>query len=110
MTDLTGRSLFVYGQQEVIKDLIAARLAYDGQLLFEVSGVALDGIDGDRPRITFADDRGVAGVLECDVIAGCDGFHGICLAVDPRRRASLPRARVSVRVARDPRGGRAVHR
>jgi p-hydroxybenzoate 3-monooxygenase len=78
MTDLTGRSVFIYGQQEVVKDLIAARLAYDGQLLFEVSDVALDGIDGDRPRITFADDRGVAGVLECDVIAGCDGFHGIC--------------------------------
>jgi p-hydroxybenzoate 3-monooxygenase len=78
MTDLTGRSVFIYGQHEVVKDLIAARLAYDGPLLFEVSEVALEGIDGERPRIVFTDDRGAAGVLECDVVAGCDGFHGSC--------------------------------
>jgi p-hydroxybenzoate 3-monooxygenase len=83
MTDLTGRSVFIYGQQEVVKDLIAARLAYDGPILFEVSEVALEGIDGEHPRIVFTDDRGAAGVLECDVVAGCDGFHGSC-------RPSLP--------------------
>jgi p-hydroxybenzoate 3-monooxygenase len=85
ITELTGASVFIYGQQEVVKDLIAARLAYDGPLLFEVSEVALAGIDGDRPRITFVDDRGAARVLDCDLIAGCDGFHGIC-------RPSIPAA------------------
>jgi p-hydroxybenzoate 3-monooxygenase len=83
MTELTGRSVFIYGQQEVVKDLIAARLAYDGPLLFEVSNVAVDGIDGDHPRITFDDHQGDAKVVDCDVIAGCDGFHGICRPAVP---------------------------
>jgi p-hydroxybenzoate 3-monooxygenase len=75
--ELTGRSITVYGQQEVVKDLIAARLSTGGPLLFEVSNVAVHDLDTDRPRITFTDGAGAPAQLDCDVIAGCDGFHGI---------------------------------
>jgi p-hydroxybenzoate 3-monooxygenase len=74
---LTGRFLTIYGQQEIVKDLIAARLARGGELLFEVADVAVHDLDGERPRITYAH-GGAEQVLECDAIAGCDGFHGVC--------------------------------
>jgi p-hydroxybenzoate 3-monooxygenase len=72
-----GRAVTIYGQQEVVKDLIAARLAAGGQILFEVSGVELEGIDGARPAITFTHDSERLRI-DCDIIAGCDGFHGVC--------------------------------
>ncbi|GAA4591023.1 4-hydroxybenzoate 3-monooxygenase [Planotetraspora phitsanulokensis] len=68
-----GRAITVYGQQEVVKDLIAARLAAGGDLRFEVDDVVVHDIGTDRPYVTFGDER-----LDCDVIAGCDGFHGVC--------------------------------
>jgi p-hydroxybenzoate 3-monooxygenase len=71
-----GRTITIYGQQEVVKDLIAARLAAGADIRFEVSDVALDGLTTDRPSIAFAHE-GEAQTLECDVIAGCDGFHGV---------------------------------
>jgi len=77
-----GRSITVYGQQEVVKDLIAARLAADGQILFEVSEVAVGQIESSSPRITFRD-SGDEVELSCDAIAGCDGFHGICRQAIP---------------------------
>jgi p-hydroxybenzoate 3-monooxygenase len=77
MEKLAGRSISIYGQQEVVKDLIAARLEYDGPLLFEVSDVAVHDLDSEQPRIAFTHD-GAQQQIECDVIAGCDGFHGIC--------------------------------
>ncbi|MFC4587946.1 4-hydroxybenzoate 3-monooxygenase [Sphaerisporangium corydalis] len=67
-----GRAITVYGQQEVVKDLIAARLADGGDLRFEVDDVALHALDTDRPYLTFGDER-----LDCDFVAGCDGFHGV---------------------------------
>ncbi|GAA1910022.1 4-hydroxybenzoate 3-monooxygenase [Streptomyces sodiiphilus] len=67
-----GRAITVYGQQEVVKDLIAARLEAGGDIRFGVQDVALHGIDGERPYVTFGGER-----LDCEVIAGCDGFHGI---------------------------------
>ena len=73
---LTGRAITVYGQQEVVKDLIAARLAAGGVIRFEVDGVALEEIDGARPAIRYTDASGEHRI-RCDVIAGCDGFHGI---------------------------------
>ncbi|MBC8093139.1 MAG: 4-hydroxybenzoate 3-monooxygenase [Pseudonocardia sp.] len=76
-TDLVGRGIVVYGQQEVVKDLIAARLADGGDIRFEVPDVALDGLTGD-PVIRFGDDE-----LHCDVIVGTDGFHGISRAAVP---------------------------
>ncbi|HEX6460576.1 MAG TPA: 4-hydroxybenzoate 3-monooxygenase [Thermoleophilaceae bacterium] len=78
MSDLTGgRSIWIYGQQEVVKDLIDARLAAGQQLYFEASDVSVHDFESDEPRIEFAHD-GERHELRCDVIAGCDGFHGVC--------------------------------
>ncbi len=74
-----GRSIVIYGQTEVVKDLIAARLKSGLPLLFEAGAIGFDGIDGDRARIRFTHE-GREEDLECDVIAGCDGFHGVCRA------------------------------
>jgi p-hydroxybenzoate 3-monooxygenase len=83
LSDLTGgRTIVVYGQTEVTKDLIAARLASGLPLLFEAEGIGVEGLDSARPRIRYHHD-GAARELECDVVAGCDGFHGIS-------RAELP--------------------
>ena len=76
-TELTGgRAITVYGQQEVVKDLIAARLQDGGDLRFEVSDVTLHDLERDRPCIRFSHE-GSEHELRCDVVAGCDGFHGI---------------------------------
>ena len=72
-----GRAITIYGQQEVVKDLIAARLDSGAPLLFEVDDVSLHGIDSDEPSIRFTHD-GEERELRCDAIAGCDGFHGVC--------------------------------
>jgi p-hydroxybenzoate 3-monooxygenase len=77
-----GRTITIYGQQEVVKDLIAGRLAAGGDIRFEVSDVRLDGIDGDAPSISFTH-AGEAQTLECDVVAGCDGFHGVSRTAIP---------------------------
>ncbi|MEO3803514.1 4-hydroxybenzoate 3-monooxygenase [Nonomuraea sp. B1E8] len=79
-----GRHITVYGQQEVVKDLIAARLAAGGDLRFEIDDVALHGLETERPYVTFGGER-----LDCDVIAGCDGFHGVS-------RPSIPEGVLSV--------------
>ncbi|SDD54803.1 p-hydroxybenzoate 3-monooxygenase [Geodermatophilus telluris] len=78
---LCGRRVWVYGQTEVVKDLVAAQLAGGPPLLFDVSDVAVEDVDTDSPRIRFTDADGVARVLECDVVAGTDGFHGPSRAV-----------------------------
>jgi p-hydroxybenzoate 3-monooxygenase len=80
--ELTGKSIVVYGQTEVVKDLIQARLESGRPLHFEVEDVSLHDLDGDRPRIRYVR-GGAEEELECDVVAGCDGFHGIS-------RPSLP--------------------
>ncbi|HEX7300660.1 MAG TPA: 4-hydroxybenzoate 3-monooxygenase [Solirubrobacteraceae bacterium] len=77
-----GRAITVYGQQEVVKDLIAARLQAGGDLRFEVEDVRLHGLDGERPSIRFRHE-GSDHELRCDVVAGCDGFHGVCRDVIP---------------------------
>lgn len=77
LTDLTGRRVTIYGQQEVVKDLVALRLGYGAPLVFEAADVAVHDIDSDRPTITWTED-GAPQRLDCDIIAGCDGFHGIC--------------------------------
>ena len=74
---LTGKTITVYGQHEVVKDLIAAHLAANAALHFEVAGVALDGLETDRPVLRYRDAAGDAHQLACDAVAGCDGFHGI---------------------------------
>jgi p-hydroxybenzoate 3-monooxygenase len=75
-SELTGRSIVIYGQTEVVKDLIAARIDSALPLFFEVDAVTLSDLETERPRITFERD-GAMEELECDVIAGCDGFHGV---------------------------------
>jgi p-hydroxybenzoate 3-monooxygenase len=83
LSDLTaGRSIVVYGQTEIVKDLIAARLDEGAPLLFEAEDVTLHDLESDRPRVELTH-RGVRVTLDCDAIAGCDGFHGVC-------RPSLP--------------------
>ena len=77
MLRLTGRKITIYGQQEVVKDEIAALLERGVPIHFEVAEVEVHQLDGDRPRVTFTHD-GEGHELECDFIAGCDGFHGVC--------------------------------
>jgi p-hydroxybenzoate 3-monooxygenase len=74
--DLVGKSVMIYAQQELVKDLVAARLGYGAPILFEVADVALHDLEGPRPRISFTKD-GQPQEIECDYVAGCDGFHGI---------------------------------
>jgi p-hydroxybenzoate 3-monooxygenase len=81
--DLTGKAVMVYGQHEVVKDIIARRLKDDGQIVFEAADAAVHDITGDKPRITWTDKDGAQKVLDCDFIAGCDGFHGICRPAFP---------------------------
>lgn len=71
----TGKCITVYAQHEVIKDLVAARLEAGGKIIFNVSDVSLADIDTSQPKIYFRQ-NGVAEEIDCDFIAGCDGYHG----------------------------------
>jgi p-hydroxybenzoate 3-monooxygenase len=73
MLRLTGRKITIYGQQEVVKDEIAALLDRGVPVHFEVDDVAVHDLESDRPRVTCS-----LGEISCDFIAGCDGFHGVC--------------------------------
>jgi p-hydroxybenzoate 3-monooxygenase len=78
LTALTGgRSITVYGQQEVVRDLIRARIDAGGEIMFDVSDVSVADIDSSAPKVRFVRD-GERIELVCDIIAGCDGFHGVC--------------------------------
>jgi len=79
-----GRAITVYAQHEVIKDLVAARLEAGGQLLFEVKDAAVYDLDTQAPKVRFRQGSKVE-ELECDFIAGCDGFHGITRPSIPSR-------------------------
>jgi len=82
LTDLTGRSITIYGQQEVVKDLIRARLEAGGQIVFEVEDVRPEAVESDRPLVRYRH-GGQERELHCDVVAGCDGFHGVCREAVP---------------------------
>jgi p-hydroxybenzoate 3-monooxygenase len=86
--DLVGKGVAIYGQQEVVKDLVARRLADGGEILFEASDVGVHDFGGDAPRIRFRH-GGRETELACDFIGGCDGFHGIC-------RPSIPASALAV--------------
>lgn len=75
--ELCGRSVWVYGQTEVVKDLIQAAVDTGQPVHFEVSDAQIHDVDGDSPSVTFTDAAGEPQRIDCDVIAGCDGFHGI---------------------------------
>jgi p-hydroxybenzoate 3-monooxygenase len=72
-----GRCIVIYGQTEVVKDLIADRLERGLPLHFEVADVSVHDFEGESPYVVYAHD-GERHRLDCDVIAGCDGFHGVC--------------------------------
>ena len=76
---LTGRGITVYGQQEVVKDLIKQRLADGGEIWFEAEATAVEGVENERPRIAYRR-NGEPATLECEFVAGCDGSHGIARA------------------------------
>ena len=74
---LTGKRITIYGQQEIVKDMIAVRLAHGGRIDFEVDDVTLHDLTTPRPTIRYRDAGGAAQELVCDFVAGCDGFHGV---------------------------------
>lgn len=74
---LVDKRVTIYGQQEVVKDMVARRLADGGPLLFEVDGVSVHDMTTKQPKIRFTH-AGRSHEIACDFIAGCDGFHGIC--------------------------------
>src|SRR5438067_4197607 len=73
---LTGRGITVYGQQEVVKDLIGQRLSDGGEIWFEAEAVEVDGIDTDHSVVTYRC-GGELKRLSCEFVAGCDGSHGV---------------------------------
>jgi p-hydroxybenzoate 3-monooxygenase len=77
IAELTGRHVTIYGQQEVVRDLVDASLHRGCELHFGVAEVAVHALGTERPKITY-DEDGASHELECDFIAGCDGFHGVC--------------------------------
>ena len=81
--ELVNKHVYIYDQKEVVTDLIAKRLADGGQILFEVEKTSVHDFDTGHPKIRFRHGS-KAQEIECDFIAGCDGFHGIC-------RPSLPK-------------------
>jgi p-hydroxybenzoate 3-monooxygenase len=84
LTELTGRSITVYAQHEVIKDLVSARLDAGGKLLFEVKDAALYDLDSSAPKVRFRLDNEVK-EIEAAFVAGCDGFHGVSRPSIPSR-------------------------
>ena len=85
---LTGYPVTVYGQTEITQDLIAARLAQGGNLIFEAADVRPSDFDGEAPRVTYEKD-GRGHEIQCDFIAGCDGSHGVSRASVPAGALTL---------------------
>src|SRR5229473_386732 len=81
-----GRTVTVYAQTEVVKDLIAERISAGGALEFEVTDTSVDRLDTDRPVLRYISVDGARHEVTCDAIAGCDGFHGICRPTIPTGR------------------------
>ena len=85
---LTGRTVTVYGQTEVTRDLMAARQAEGTTTIYEAADVSLHGFDGTRPLVRYRKD-GATHEIECDYIAGCDGFHGVSRQSVPATSSQL---------------------
>ena len=83
-----GKTVMVYGQTEVTRDLMAARAASGAISIYEAGNVQLHDFDSGQPRVTFVKD-GETIELECDYIAGCDGFHGVS-------RQSVPKDAIKI--------------
>ena len=87
LTGLTGRHVVVYGQTEVTRDLMDAREAASAKTVYEAEDVSVHDFDSNRPKVRYRKD-GREHEVECDFIAGCDGFHGVC-------RESVPAGSIS---------------
>ena len=74
---LTGKTVSVFGQTEMTRDLIDARISGGGQVIFEAKDVTIEGFDGKHPAVHYQHE-GLAHEITCDFIAGCDGYHGVC--------------------------------
>ncbi len=85
-----GRTVTVYAQTEIVKDLIAQRIAAGAALHFEVTDTEVDRLESDQPVLRYTDADGARHEVVCDAIAGCDGFHGIC-------RPAIPHGLTTVR-------------
>ena len=83
-----GKGITIYGQQEVVKDLINKRLHDNGKILFEAHDAEIYNIDDKKPEIRFNQD-GCSQTLECDWVAGCDGFHGVSRASIPDKEKKI---------------------
>ncbi|HTL19338.1 MAG TPA: 4-hydroxybenzoate 3-monooxygenase [Steroidobacteraceae bacterium] len=84
---LTGKSMLVYGQNELQKDLAQARSAESGAVLWQVRDVALHDCESQAPRVSFMH-SGARLEMRCDFVAGCDGSHGVSRAVIPREKVA----------------------
>ncbi|MBE0619365.1 MAG: 4-hydroxybenzoate 3-monooxygenase [Burkholderiales bacterium] len=82
----TGKNVTIYGQTEITKDLMDARAAAGAKTVYEAQEVSIGDFDGEQPKVRYRKD-GVAHEVDCDFIAGCDGFHGVC-------RQSVPQAAI----------------
>jgi p-hydroxybenzoate 3-monooxygenase len=82
---LTGRTVMVYAQTEVVKDIIARRIADEGEaaIQFSVTDTEVADLESDHPVLRYTSEDGVRYDVTCDAIAGCDGFHGICRPAVP---------------------------
>jgi len=80
---LTGRSVSIYGQAEIQKDLMAAHAAAGGNVVYEAEDVSLHGLMSDKPRLRYHK-AGATYAISCDFIAGCDGFHGVSRQAIPQ--------------------------
>jgi p-hydroxybenzoate 3-monooxygenase len=89
LSDLTdGKAITVYGQQEVVKDLIQARLAHGGEILFEATVVEVEDVGTSRPKVRY-ENGGRLDFVDCDFVAGCDGSHGVCQRALPDDAVTL---------------------
>ena len=84
--ELTGRKTWIYGQQQLVQDLVERRQKDDAKLLWEAEALGINGLGSDTPSIRFRH-KGEEQNLECDIVAGCDGFQGIS-------RASIPSGKI----------------
>jgi p-hydroxybenzoate 3-monooxygenase len=89
LAELTGQSIWVYGQQEIVKDLIDLREASGDRIEYEVADVAVHDVGTDRPSVTWTDRTGARRELGCAVVAGCDGSHGVTRHAIPTARRQL---------------------
>ena len=104
--DLTDGLSIIIGRQEVVKDLIRARLEADGKILFEARAESVEGLDTESPKIHFQ--NGQQEEISCDYVAGCDGSFGVCRSGIPEDARARVHQNLSLWVVRHPRRGTAI--